>query len=146
MKKIAAHEMRYQGDKVSSDLEVTNYGDPYFEEYRDIYNDCFRAMRTALGLDPDCCGTREQLLQKRSDIFLLLKDGEMIGSVAIYGNEIDDLIVSGKYQGRGYGKQLLLYAVNYLQSNGKGPISLHVADWNKVAVQLYLNNGFQFVD
>lgn len=37
---------------------------------------------------------------------MLVSGEEIIGSVACYGNEIDDLIVNQKFQNKGYGKQL----------------------------------------
>ena len=56
----------------------------------------------------------------------------------MYENEIDDLIVNPKYQGKGYGKKLLLFAISSLQKRGKKPIFLHVANWNSKAIHLYL--------
>ncbi|MBS4535710.1 GNAT family N-acetyltransferase [Clostridium sp. D2Q-14] len=67
----------------------------------------------------------------------------MIGSVAIYGNEIDDLIVSKEYQKKGYGKKTLIFAINRMQQKNISPIILHVADWNQGAIKMYLNNGFK---
>lgn len=142
---IIAHKMQYNGGRIESDLKVVHYCDSYYEEYKAIYQDCFRPMRTALGLSADCCDTREQLLKKQADLYLLMIDGHFAGSVATYGNEIDDLIVNPNDQGKGYGKKLLLYAVSNLQNKGIEPITLHVADWNKKAVHLYLQSGFQCI-
>lgn len=145
MKEIIAHQMQYIGGKITSNIVVVNYRDIYYEDYKAIYNDCFRPMRLSLELSPDCCSTKEQLIEKQSDIYLLIVEGDIVASVAIYGNEIDDLIVNPKYQEKGYGKQLLLYAINNLQNKGKEPICLHVAAWNKKAIGLYLNNGFKCI-
>jgi GNAT superfamily N-acetyltransferase len=145
MKEIIAHEMQYQGERVTSSVDIINYCDKYYNEYRNIYNSCFRDMRIALELNPDCCNTREQLVGKKSDIYLLFGSSDLIGSVAVYGKEIDDLIVAPKYQGKGYGKLLLLYAISYMQRTEKEPIILHVADWNRNAISLYLSNGFKVV-
>lgn len=102
---IIAHKMQYDGGKINSDLNVINYSDSYYEEYQSIYNDCFRPMRAALGLSPNGCNTREQLIEKQLDIYMLILDEDIVGSVATYENEIDDLIVNPKYQGKGYGKK-----------------------------------------
>ncbi len=40
----------------------------------------------------------EQIKDKIKDIFLLLQDEIIVGSVACYGKEIDDLVVNKKYQ------------------------------------------------
>jgi len=63
----------------------------------------------------------------------------MIGSVACYGNEIDDLIVNKIFQNRGYGKQLLLWGMNHIRQKSNEPILLHVAKWNEKALMLYEN-------
>ena len=57
-------------------------------------------MRTAYQLFPvDCCYGAEELEHKKDNIYVLEVDGELIGSVAIYGNEIDDLIVKKAVRG-----------------------------------------------
>lgn len=143
---IIAHTMEYQGEQISSDLQVSNYSPNDYDEYKRVYEACFSEMRTALELTPvNCCDNEYELLQKASQIFLLKKEGVLIGSVAVYDNEIDDLIVAKEFQGQGYGKKLLLFAVSKMQKDGAASISLHVADWNKNAIQMYLNNGFVIV-
>ena len=77
-------------------------------------------------------------------IHLLLNgEGDIIGSVACRGNEIDDLFVSQKYRGRGYGKALLLWAMNHIRLHSRESITLHVAEWNSAAVKLYISAGFE---
>ena len=143
---IIAHTMEYQGEQISSDLQVSNSSPNDYDEYKHVYEACFSEMRTALELTPvNCCDNEYELLQKASQIFLLKKEGVLIGSVAVYDNEIDDLIVAKEFQGQGYGKKLLLFAVSKMQKDGAASISLHVADWNKNAIQMYLNNGFVIV-
>ncbi len=48
-----------------------------------------------LQLSPECCGSREELEREKEEIYVLEIDGELVGSVAIYDNEIDDLVVKG---------------------------------------------------
>lgn len=142
--KIIAHTMEYRGESVSSDLAVRNYADEDYKEYKLMYEACFSEMRTALELFPvNCCDGREELLKKAKDIFILEISGKIVGSVAAYGNEIDDLTVAKEFQGKGFGTALLRFAVSRMQKAGIKPIQLHVADWNQNAVALYLKNGFQ---
>lgn len=144
--KIVAHTMEYQGGQVASDLQLRNYSSPDFDTYRRIYEECFHEMRTALQRFPvDCCDSKEELEQKKDNIYILEIDGKLIGSVAIYGNEIDDLIVRKDSQRMGYGKELLRFAISWLQRNGISPIMLHVADWNQGAIKMYLETGFSIV-
>ena len=76
-------------------------------------------------------------------VYLLLENDEIIGSVAIKGEEIDDLIVNPKFQGKGYGKQMLLWALEHVDTER---VILHVAEWNKRAVNLYTKNGFEIIE
>ena len=100
-------------------------------------------MRVALELNPiDCCSSREKLLEIYDDIFLYQNNGILIGAVSINGHEIDDLIVANEFQHKGYGQILLYFAINRLQKKSVSPIILHVADWNKIALNLYLKTGF----
>ena len=88
----------------------------------------------------------EQIREKSKDIFLLVSGEEIIGSVACYGSEIDDLIVNKKFQNKGYGKQLLLWGMNHIRQISNGPILLHVAKWNEKALKLYEKVGFNITN
>ena len=144
---IVVHTMEYsRKERLESPLRVRNYTERDFDAYQKTYNECFSAMRTALQRFPiDCCDSRENLEKKRDQIFILEIDGRLAGSVAIYGNEIDDLIVAREFQRKGHGQALLRHAVSRLQSKGVSPIVLHVADWNQGAIRMYLKNGFSIV-
>ncbi|WMJ22668.1 GNAT family N-acetyltransferase [Paludicola sp. MB14-C6] len=140
---IVAHTMEYTGGEIFCELDVANYTVDDYAEYKRVYEECFFDMRTALELQPvNCCDSNDILLGKATQIFILREDGIFVGSVAIYGNEIDDLVVSKESQNRGYGKKLLLFAVSKMQKSQVNSIMLHVADWNKNAINLYLNNEF----
>lgn len=143
MAEVIVHEMRYYGEKVNSDINVVNYNDEYYNDYRSICCDCFRNLSIAVNKDPDSFYSREEMLNKKSNVFILFIDKEMVGSVEIYDNIIDHLFVNIKYQNKGYGKKLLFFAINRLQEVGIKKIILSVADLNKEAIQLYLNIGFQ---
>ena len=82
----------------------------------------------------------------QTPIYLLLNQGEIIGSVACYGNEIDDLIVNKKFQHKGYGKQLLLWGMQHIRAKSNEPITLHVAEWNNDAFMLYKEVGFEIAN
>lgn len=143
---LLAHTMEYRGGPVFADRNLRCYEDSDYPRYKRAYEACFHEMRAALGRVPvDCCADREELLRRRDQIFILEDAGELVGSVAIFGNEIDDLIVAEQFQKKGYGTALLRFAVAWMQRAGMTPIVLHVADWNQNALRLYLQNGFQIV-
>ncbi len=145
---IIAYEMKYEKEPIEkSDIKCIPFSQKYFQQYMKIYNACFYEMRKSLDIKPyDFLSDYEQIREKSKDIFLLISETEIIGSVACYGSEIDDLIVNRKFQHKGYGKQLLLWGMNYIRQCSNEPISLHVAKWNEKAVMLYEKVGFVITD
>ena len=147
MIEVIAYEMKYDKEFVEqSTIDCILFEHQYFEEYKTIYNECFYDMRKALEIEPyNFLNDYGQIKEKASDIYLLMNDSEIIGSVACYGNEIDDLIVNKKFQKRGYGKQLLLWGMQQIRKKNADPITLHVAEWNRNALRLYKSAGFEVV-
>lgn len=47
MAEVVVHEMQYYGGKVSSDIEVVNYSDKYYNDYCNICSDSFRSLSIA---------------------------------------------------------------------------------------------------
>lgn len=142
---IIAYEMKYAHDYIEkSGIVCIPFDEAFFQEYKRIYNECFYEMRKALDIQPyNFLNAYEQIAGKIQDIYLLTERGEIIGSVACYGNEIDDLIVNPKFQHKGYGKQLLLWAMQHIRERSNEPITLHVAQWNHDALMLYKKVGFE---
>ena len=127
-----------------SSIQMIPYSSKYQEEYKRIYNQCYHEMRKELGIKPfDFIQDDSFFKSGMEKVFLLLCDGEIIGSVALKDDEIDDLIVDIKNQNQGYGKQILLWALEHINSE---KIILHVAEWNKKAIELYKKNGFEIVN
>lgn len=144
---VIAYEMNYDKEFVEqSTIVCIPFDMQYFEQYKSIYNECFYEMRKALDIAPyNFLNDYEQIGEKADNIYLLVKNGEIIGSVACYENEIDDLIVNKKYQQKGYGKQLLLWGMQQIRRKNNAPITLHVAEWNQSALGLYKSVGFEVI-
>jgi len=144
---VIAYEMNYDKASVEqSTISCIPFDVQYFEQYKSIYNECFYDMRKALEIEPyNFLNDYGQIKEKADDIYLLMKDSEIIGSVACYGNEIDDLIVNKKFQKRGYGKQLLLWGMQQIRKKNADSITLHVAEWNRNALRLYKKVGFEVI-
>lgn len=141
-------KMKYEGD-VHEDCGIAciPFSETYFEEYKRIYNECFYEMRKSLRREPyNWLGEYSQIAAYTDELFLMVKNGEIIGSVACKGNEVDDLIVNQKYQGRGYGKKLLLWAMEQIRERSSEPIVLHVAERNARAVVIYKTVGFEVAE
>ena len=143
MNSFTAFEMEYTGGTVaSSDICMIPFSDIFYPQYERIYNECFYAMRKALNIQPYNFYSDLSQMDSSKEIFLLTDNRTIIGSVGIIGTEIDDLIVNSQFQGIGYGIKLLFWAINHIRKYSDEPIILHVADWNKRAVDMYLRNGF----
>lgn len=144
MKEIIAYEMSF--DKIFeylNDVSCVPFQEQYWDEYMKIYNDCFYEMRKTLEVEPiNFYSDYSQIKDKINDIFLYLQNGVIVGAVSCYGNELDDLIVVKSFQGQGLGQKLLLWGMNHIKEQGYEEIILHVAEWNKNAMKLYLKNGF----
>ncbi len=142
---IIVYEMQYLHPvDEKTTIQMIPYSSQYQEEYKRIYNQCYHEMRKELGIKPfDFIQDDSFFKSGMEKVFLLLCDGEIIGSVALKDDEIDDLIVDIKNQNQGYGKQILLWALEHINSE---KIILHVAEWNKKAIELYKKNGFEIVN
>lgn len=139
---FSVHEMQFSGPApCEPDICCVPFTPDRFAEYKQLYNACFREMRTALQRTPvDWLQNISQL--SNDEIFLLLKDDTIAGAVTLCKNEIDGLIVNEACRRRGYGSQLLRWAMACIRRKNDAPITLHVAAWNQNALRLYCKTGF----
>lgn len=140
-----AYEMKYLKTVTEHSTTIlVQYTPEYKDKYKKLYNECYYEMREALELEPyDFIQDDSFFESGMEQVYLLLKDDEIIGSVALKGTEIDDLLVDKRFQGNGYGKQLLLWALEHIST--KYP-TLHVSGWNERAIKLYKSIGFEIID
>ncbi len=144
MKEIIIYEMLFNEKiKYSTDISCIPFRKKYWNEYMQIYNECFYEMRKELEIEPiNFYSGYSQMADKASNTYLCLKNGIIAGAVSCYENEIDDLIVYKTFQRQGLGQKLLLWGINHVKERGYEKIILHTAEWNQNAVRLYLKNGF----
>ena len=145
---FTTYEMKADIAKIESNVSIhcIPFEERFFEEYKKMYNESFWEMRKSLDIKPyNFLSDYAQIKDKVEDIFILVDNGELVGSVACYGNEIDDLFVGKQFQGKGIGKQLLLWGMNYIRIKYNSSIHLHFAKKNKKAVMLYRSVGFTIV-
>lgn len=127
----------------SSSIEMVPYSPEFQEKYRKIYNDCYHEMREALDIKPYDYIQDDSFFETGMDkVWLLLEKDNLIVSVALKGEEIDDLIVDRNRQGQGYGRKILLWALEHVN---KEKAVLRVAKWNQRAVRMYQNTGFEIM-
>lgn len=137
-------EMVYSDQKIEpSGIVCCPFDEKFIQAYKEAYNAAFRPMREALDRKPyDWYSDDEAILEKQKDIYILTSGDTLIGSVACYGNEIDDLFVTSAFRREGYGKNLLLWGMKHIREQGHEEIVLHVAEWNGAAVKMYQDAGF----
>ena len=140
-----AYEMKYTNPVTEhSTVTLVPYSAGYQETYKKVYNACYYEMREALDIKPyDFIQDDSFFAEGMDAVYILLDEDRLIGSVALKGEELDDLIVAPEYQGQGYGKQILLWALEHMQGE---QILLHVAEWNQRAIRLYKKYGFEITE
>lgn len=139
------YEMVYKGGEVEADLSPIPFDEKYYEQYRNLIDDCFHEMRKALSILPSekFCESLEELMKQKENIFMLLDGDEIICAVSCFKNNIEKVAVNLKYQRQGYGRKLMQFALSYMQKRGDSPIKLTVTKWNKNAIALYKSLGFK---
>ncbi|MBU3201800.1 GNAT family N-acetyltransferase (plasmid) [Clostridium estertheticum] len=142
----------YHGPKQpKSDLKFVPYEDKYFKQYADGLRTSFYELRKTNDFQPYLCcelngEKRKEFLDNKDNLFLLLDNEKLIASVIVYNNGIiDDVYVLPSYQGKGYGKKTMQFAINKTIENGSSHTSLGAIDWNIRALNLYQSLGFDIV-
>lgn len=138
------YEMIYQGGAVQADTIFVPYEEIYYERYKELINSCYFPMRKALNIRPydRYCDTAEELAAQKENVFLLFDDEEIVATVTCLGSYIENVAVNPKYQGKGYGRQAVVFALGLMQERGVFPIKLTVTEWNARAISLYRSLGF----
>lgn len=125
-------------------IDMVPYSSEYQDKYKTMYNECYHEMRESMDIKPyDFIQDNSFFDDGMENVYILLDGEGIIGSVALKGKEIDDLIVDKKYQGKGYGKKILIWAIEHMNAS---EIILYVAEWNERAIKLYRNNGFEIIE
>jgi len=100
----------------------------------------------------------ESLISDKASIFIVLEiENKIIGFLYAYEEEkgglpfhkkrkyivIDNIVVDEKHQNKGYGKKLLDYIIKYAKDENYNDIELYVYCFNKKAIKLYEEYGFE---
>ena len=130
-----------------SSIQCVPFRKELSDEYKRIYNECFYNMRKTLDIEPyNWYKSSDDLSDKADNTYLLMDKDGIVGSVSCTDNEIDDLFVRRGEQGKGYGRQLLYWAMRKIREKNDLPVTLHAAEWNTNAVRLYEQAGFVTVE
>ncbi len=142
---ILHHNMERQHE---CNLEFINYRKEFFEQYVDTIRRSFYDLRSSNDFQPYyCCEPDEskyrELEQNKGNIYILLDGQKLVASVIVKLNSIEDVFVSPDYQGKGVGKKMMHFAINKAIDLGSNHIELTAIEWNKRALQLYREVGFE---
>ena len=130
-----------------SSIQCVPFRKELSDEYKRIYNECFYNMRKTLDIEPyNWYKSSDDLSDKADNTYLLMDKDGIVGSVSCTDNEIDDLFVRRGEQGKGYGRQLLYWAMRKIREKNDLPVTLRAAEWNTNAVRLYEQTGFVTVE
>lgn len=151
---FVTHDMIYKGDKCKeTKLTFRNYEDKDFDIYYANLCDCFYQLRKEndikpyniyTGLSSERYEKVKKEMEELKDYIYLFYDGEkFVGSSMIKDGEIDDLYVVPELQGNSYGRKIMEASLNLAIQRNFDKITLGVVDWNKLAINLYKNLGFE---
>lgn len=145
------HNLQYNGlEQPVSDLKFVLYQDKYFEQYAEGMRTSFYEMRKTNDFEPYLCcelskEKREEFIKNKDHIYLLMEKEKLIASISVLENGFIDLVfVVLEYQGKGYGKLVLQFAINKAL-NLNNSILLNVVEENTKACNLYFSLGFNTV-
>lgn len=112
-------DLYYNGsEQLRCNLKFVPYEDKYFEQYAEGVRNSFYELRKLNDFQPYLCcelneEKRKEFLDNKENIFLLLNKEKLIASVIVYNEgSIDDIFVLPSYQGEGYGKKTMQFAIN----------------------------------
>lgn len=146
------HDMAYTGGPQSEHgLNFINYEDKYFEKYITLEGEAFYNLRLANDIKPYNCSnfseeSRKYCIDNKDNIYLLLDaEDEIISTIYVKNGVLDEIMVSKKYEGQGYGCKTTQFGINKALSQGSKTIELCALDWNKRAIYIYEALGFKVV-
>ncbi|WLD92539.1 GNAT family N-acetyltransferase [Alkalihalobacillus sp. AL-G] len=141
-------ELIYIGNSLPEvDLDFVQYEDQYYEQYGKIKQECYHEIQKSNDIKPYLVPLTEedrtQNAKNKENIFLALDNDNIIASVTVGKETIDNLMVAPSYQGKGYGKKALQYGMNKILSRGNDVIRICYMEGNESAENLYYSLGFK---
>jgi ribosomal protein S18 acetylase RimI-like enzyme len=145
--------MAYAGEKFEiMDLKLSTYNDSFFQLELDLESDILYEMRSANGWIPHRINeapVRELKIMKsffnryRDSFYFMFEKGELIGSTMQKANYLQSVSIARKFQGKGLGELLTMFAVNKILEKGFKTVELDVFSDNFKAFNLYNKLGFK---
>lgn len=131
LKEFSSTLMVYSKDKLPDcKYEVIQYEDKYYIECHNVIRNAFHRMQVAVGLEdesyeyPPNEQQRKKYLENAESMYLMRVNDEIVAALILDDDEIDILAVDVNHQGKGYGKEMMAYAINKILDNGYDSVEL----------------------
>ena len=148
-----ALRMAYTGGKFEiKDIKLSTYNDSYFQLELDLESEIYYEMRSANGWMPhriNEASMRELKIMKsffnryRNSFYFMFEKDELVGSTMQKANYLQSVSIARKFQGKGIGELLTMFAVNKILEKGFKTVELDVFSDNFKAFNLYKKLGFK---
>ncbi|BBH24674.1 hypothetical protein Back11_60190 [Paenibacillus baekrokdamisoli] len=151
---MEGYEFVYQGqvplEFVPTKLTIKAFEQSALEDFVTLFEQSYYQLNKDNGWSVDWYANNKGIFSERlalksqTDELVSFWSGDrLVGTYIISGKYIQDLVVHPEYQGLGYGKTLLLHALNLLiEQKGHQSVYLRVAKSNAAAIRFYLRNHF----
>ena len=128
-------------------MEIKNYIEPYFEEVFEIVHKTIEEIypkyypRNAVDFYHNILHSRESMEKQipNETILVLIENNEIIGTGAVFENEIKRFFVLPEYQGKGFGRILLLELEKIIKNSKYAKIVLYST---LGSYEFYRKNGY----
>ena len=129
--------------------ELIPYNANYFNEYLEVRADAFLDLNKLIDARPYDERERKEDIRKwtekhKESIWLFIKEGHVVGSIAIYEGFFDEIFVKKEVQQKGLGSEIVARALSYCRPQNWSPM-LCVVTGNQRAIHLYEKMGFEIV-
>lgn len=150
------YKLKYISGKYREpELDVKKYEDEYYIQEISLESEAFSKLREENDITPHnwyLSASKDTLenhrierLIHKDNFYLFFKEREMIGAAIVTNAEIPLFFVNIKYQGGGYGRKILEFAVNRALEQDLNGVYLEVLASNEKALQLYTSTGFEII-
>ncbi|MGF2616009.1 GNAT family N-acetyltransferase [Rossellomorea vietnamensis] len=121
------------------------YEERLFQQFFNMVQECYYPLHKEIDLKPYLASSesvRAYQLRDPKNVYVAMDGEEIMASVTIGKGEVDNLMVSPRFQKRGLGRDALHFAMNRLLNSGYEEIRICYMENNKAAERLYYSAGF----
>lgn len=136
-------------NNIYNTLQKVNLSYDNIEQYVDIYNRSFMDMPHGTFIE---LGDAKEYLDKKNqneDHFIITNNNEKIGflnTIIKDDKAFFDIGLTKEFRGKGYGKQILETAIEFLKEKNVENICLTVIEKNNIAFKMYKKRGFEIYE